>query len=97
MLAEGLGEAGVAAGVLAVGDAGDMLADAVGVIDTDAVALGISETLGLGLGWLFWEQPANITPTAKTITMIKNTIFLKIQSPPSILVFSFSSFLFRKT
>ena len=64
---------------------GDVVAtDAVGAFDTVAdavallVALGKTED-GLGLAALFWfAQPASITPTAKTITSIKNIIFFKI-------------------
>lgn len=94
-LTEVLGEAEVAAGALAdvPGDVDGIATDAVGAFETVAVAvvpgLGINDVLGLALGCLFWAQPARITPAAKTITIIKNIIFFKIQSPPSILFFSF--------
>lgn len=63
---------------------GDVVAtDAVGALDTVAVAVALLVALGktddgLGLAALFFAQPANITPTAKTITININIIFFKI-------------------
>ncbi len=76
-----LGDAVVPAVALAVGDV--VATDAVGALDTVAVAVvvlvAVGKTdVGLGLAALLgFAQPANITPTAKTITININIIFFK--------------------